>query len=120
MAMKRFYVQSSACVRLAGNLNSCFGVNTRLRKTCGLLPWLFRTYMLLEVKEVYKKRRGKYMTIFRHQREQSLWQLLLSPTVRAGSSVSEQRVGLSKRTCSSVRELEVGMNFEESKRMVVV
>ena len=43
--IKSFYEQSSACVRVAGNMSRPFSVNNGLRQGCGMSLWLFNNYL---------------------------------------------------------------------------
>ena len=56
--IKRFYEQNIACVRVAGNVSSCFNVNNSLGQKSEKYPWLFSIYMDRVVKNVYERTKG--------------------------------------------------------------
>ena len=51
-AVKSFYVDSRACVRVGNKESNSFGVKVGLRQGCVMSPWLFNVYMDGVVREV--------------------------------------------------------------------
>ena len=51
-AVKSFYVDSRACVRVGNDVSEWFPVNVRLRQGCVMSPWLFKVSMDGVVREV--------------------------------------------------------------------
>ena len=51
-AVRSFYVESRACVRVGNDVSEWFPVNVELRQGCVLSPWLFNVYMDGVVREV--------------------------------------------------------------------
>ena len=51
-AVKSFYVDSRACVRVGNDVSEWFPVNVGLRQGCVMSPWLFNVYMDGVVREV--------------------------------------------------------------------
>ena len=47
------------CVRVAGNVVSCFTVTIGLNGRCGMSPWLLNIYMDEVVREVYERTQGR-------------------------------------------------------------
>ena len=58
-AVKRFYVDSRACVRVENDESEWFPVNVGLRPGCVMSPWLFNVYMDGVVREVNVRVLGK-------------------------------------------------------------
>ena len=54
-AIKSFYVDSRACVRVGNKVSDSFGVKVGLRQGCVMSPWLFNVYMDGVVREVNTK-----------------------------------------------------------------
>ncbi len=51
-AVKSFYEESSACVKISGETSECFEIKVGLRQWCVMSPWLFNIYMDGVMREV--------------------------------------------------------------------
>ena len=58
-AVKSFYVDSTACVRVGNDVSKWFPVNIGLRQAYVMSPWLFNVYMDGVVREVNVRVLGK-------------------------------------------------------------
>ena len=58
-AVRSFYVNSRACVRVGNDVSEWFPVNVGLRQGCVMSPWLFNVYMDGVVREVNVRVLGK-------------------------------------------------------------
>ena len=58
-AVKSFYVNSRACVRIGGGESSWFEVKVGVRQGCVMSPWLFNLFIDSVVKEVRERVQGE-------------------------------------------------------------
>ncbi len=50
-AIKFFYEEASACVKISGEISECFEIKVGLRQGCVMSPWLFNIiWMVLREK----------------------------------------------------------------------
>ena len=61
-SIKIFYEQTTACVRITGNVISFFTANICLRQVYGMCSWLFSVYMDEVVGEVHERTQGREVT----------------------------------------------------------
>ena len=64
-AVKSFYENSRACVKIKGEVSELFEIKVGVRQGCVMSPWMFNVYMdgvVREVKEVFGEG-GVYMNV---------------------------------------------------------
>ena len=62
-AIKSFYEDSRACVRVGRGESDWFEVNVGLRQGCVMSPWLFTLYMDEVAREVNARVHGEGLTL---------------------------------------------------------
>ena len=62
-AVKSFYVDGRACLRVGNNVSYQFPVNVGLRQGCLMSPWLFKVYMDCMVRQVNVRVLGKMLQL---------------------------------------------------------
>ena len=95
-AVKSFYVESEACVRVCRQESDWFGVKVGLRQGCVMSPWLFNVFIDGVMREVQQEVRETGVSLWDASRNCALkvgWLMYADDTVLvAGSEVELQKL----------------------------
>ena len=120
-AVKSFYVESEACVRVCRQESDWFGVKVGLRQGCVMSPWLFNVFIDGVMREVQQEVRETGVSLWDASRNCALkvgWLMYADDTVLvAGSEVELQKlVDEFGRVC---RKRKLSVNISKSKVMKI-
>ena len=117
--IKSMYVDSSACVRVKGDLSERFRIDCGMRQGCIISPWLFHVYMDAVMKEVKIRMGRRVVSFLEDGREWRLLSLLYADDlVRCGESEEDLRVRVG-RFAEMYRRRGLIVNADKSKVMVL-